>query len=405
MSESGEKQPQDASHATTEETDHEQRASLELNTDLGSATAPRASSVEHTPSPPAGQGIPGIDQPEENSRRSSLVQAATSSLHEAERIPAALPSWSSDSIPVSRAPSPASSSSFRLIRRGTRSQDELRRIYKSRSRRRRRSRARSRTPEQEHNEPVRQIGPVRPEEQEERDNASTYESEGFSDGTIGSGASLAPSSVDVDTIAHAEAVRNLARDLQEKFTSHRCALRRALCDLKDKEDGRRLYSDAEIDAQLMMSTASVGSEPELPRDGEDGIGEAAFGYRATVGHFKMAKTVNAEIDFQDDQIPMSNVGDWIAEKEQPLQEHQTGVAWVHLPVNNLSWVKVRTILTLRKFLKSYNNTRQVSTRPMSENDLKPMARKLCFFYGAANMTMRPSLRMCAIGPSDENGLP
>lgn len=340
MSESEEQQPQDTSHTTAEGTDHE-CASLELNTDLGSATAPHASSVERAPSPPAGQDIPVIGRSGENSRRSSLVRAATGSLHEAERIP----SWSSDSIPVSRAPSPASSSRSKPSRRGTRSQDELRRTYGSRSRARSRSRSRSRTPAPEDNEPVRQVGPVRPEEQGERDNASAYESEGFSDGTISSGASLAPSSVNMDTTGHAEEAKNLARDLEEKFTLHRGALRRALCDLKDKEGGMRLYSDAEIDAQLMMSTPSVGSEPERPRDTEDGqVGETAFGYRATVGHFKMPKTKNAEIDFQDDQIPMSNVGDWLAGKGQSLQEHQTGIAWVHLPVNNLSWVKVRTLL-------------------------------------------------------------
>lgn len=178
-------------------------------------------------------------------------------------------------------------------------------------------------------------GIVGDELERERDH---YESECYSDSlTEDGGANVDLHAVDSEATRNANGFQsavNMTDLLGDKFAMHRDALRSELRALKD-EAGKRLYSDAEIDAQLTLTTSTAAGSGQ-----EDGLDRAAFGHTATVGYFSMPKTLSPAIDFQDERIPMSNITKWLAGKDKSLGENRKGIAWVHLPVNNLAWVKV-----------------------------------------------------------------
>lgn len=136
---------------------------------------------------------------------------------------------------------------------------------------------------------------------------------------------------------------DLSNHLKSKLAAHRESLRAEIRGLKD-EGGQQLYSDAEIGQQF--------TEIRTTDDDEGDRGDSAFGHHATVGHFSVPyrRTRGEEtpkvFDFWTEQISVSTVPEWLAEVQYSRvpkrlrDDLNSGIVWVHLPVNNLALVEV-----------------------------------------------------------------
>jgi len=125
-----------------------------------------------------------------------------------------------------------------------------------------------------------------------------------------------------------------------RFQTHREELRQELKSITD-EHGVRLYTDSQIDRQLLCS----GTE-EPSQTAQHDPNDSTFGKKGFIGYFSGAKSGPPKFDDFIVLVSEMTINDSAFTKsEQRFTERQQRTVpwdfrWVHLPANNFEWVYV-----------------------------------------------------------------